>query len=153
LQIALEELPITLHNSQCLVIGFGRTGKMIASVLSGVGANVTVSARKHSDIAWIKSHGYQPVYANQLEEVLPYQDLIVNTVPHLVLDEAALKKVGDSTLIIDVASKPGGVDFTKAKELGKKFIWALSLPGKVAPLTAGEIIKSTIDHILQEMEV
>jgi len=45
------------------------------------------------------------------------------------------------------------VDFDAAKELGIKVIWALSLPGKVAPVTAGEIIKGTVINILQELGV
>ena len=40
-----------------------------------------------------------------------------------------------------------------ATELGKKVIWLLSLPGKVAPKTAGEIIKDTIINILNELGV
>ena len=47
----------------------------------------------------------------------------------------------------------GGVDFEAAKEAGVKVIWALSLPGKTAPITAGKIIKDTILNILNELEV
>ena len=32
-------------------------------------------------------------------------------------------------------------------------IWALSLPGKVAPYTAGRIIKDTIMNIIEELGV
>ena len=52
--------------------------------------------------------------------------------------------------ILDLASKPGGVDLRAAGELGLTVIWALSLPGKVAPVTAGAAIKSTIYNMLQE---
>ena len=38
----------------------------------------------------------------------------------------------------------------KAKDLGLKVIWALSLPGKTAPLTSGKIIKETISNIFYE---
>jgi dipicolinate synthase subunit A len=51
---------------------------------------------------------------------------------------------------LDLASIPGGIDFEYAKKLGLKTDWALSLPGKVAPLTAAEIIKKTIDNALVE---
>ena len=46
----------------------------------------------------------------------------------------------------------GGVDFDEARRLGIKVIWALSLPGKVAADTAGDIICSTILNIIDEME-
>jgi len=48
---------------------------------------------------------------------------------------------------------PTGVDFEVAQSLGINVIWALSLPGKVAPVTSGKIIKDTIINILTEMGV
>ena len=40
-----------------------------------------------------------------------------------------------------------------AAALGVRVIWALSLPGKVAPVTAGRILRDTICHILCELGV
>ena len=37
-------------------------------------------------------------------------------------------------------------------EKGVKVIWALSLPGKVAPLTSAEFIKEALYHVLKELE-
>ena len=48
-------------------------------------------------------------------------------------------------------SNPGGVDRRAARSLGIKLIWALSLPGKVAPMTSAEFIKETLYHILKEL--
>lgn len=45
------------------------------------------------------------------------------------------------------------MDFDAAGKLGIKVIWALSLPGKVAPVTAGRAIKNTIYNILSELGV
>lgn len=77
-------------------------------------------------------------------------DLVVNTVPATILTFDILKHLKRECLLIDLASKPGGVCFKTARDLGLKTIWALSLPGKVAPITSGEIIKNTIDNILCE---
>ena len=76
--------------------------------------------------------------------------LLINTGPVRVLDRARLADLDEGTLVIDLASKPGGVDFEGAAQLGVKVIWALSLPGKVAPVTSGKIIRDTIYHILGE---
>ena len=54
-------------------------------------------------------------------------------------------------VIIDLASNPGGVDRKAAREKDLKVIWALSLPGKVAPLTSAEFIKETLYHVLKEL--
>ena len=79
--------------------------------------------------------------------------LVVNTVPVRVLREAELADLKPGCLVIDLASKPGGVDFDAAARLGVKAFWALSLPGKVAPVTAGKSIKTTIYNILTELGV
>lgn len=153
IQIAMEELPITLNGSKVLVLGYGRIGKILAKMLSGIGADVSVEARKYSDLAWIKANGQKPVYINDLIRVTGNMDLIVNTIPYRILDSEILDTLGKECLVIDLASKPGGVDFEKAKVLGLKVIWALSLPGKVAPVTAAGFIKQTVYNIIEELGV
>jgi len=153
IQIAMEEMPITLHNSNVLILGFGRIGKILAKMLLGIGSNVYVAARKYSDLAWIKGYGYNAVHINEIGNSLENMDVIFNTIPHVILDINMLQKVKKDSLIIDLASKPGGVDFEKAKDMGIKTIWALSLPGKVAPVTAAEFMKDTIYNIINELGV
>ncbi|MDD6483481.1 MAG: dipicolinate synthase subunit DpsA [Clostridiales bacterium] len=153
IKIAIEETPITLHGSRCLVAGYGRIGKILASMLAGLGANVYVEARKYADLAMIEGHGYVPLPLSDLRERIGDFDIIFNTVPHLIFDREILSLTASGALIIDLASKPGGVDFMGAGELGVKVIWALSLPGKIAPVTSGMIIKDTIMNILKELEV
>lgn len=153
IQIAMEELPITLNGSKAMVLGHGRVGKVLASMLSGLGADVYVEARKYSDIAWIKAFGQKPVYINEIKRYIGEMDIVFNTIPYKILDCATMDYVSKDCLVIDLASKPGGIDFEKAKELGIKVIWALSLPGKVAPVTAANYIKQTIYNIIEELGV
>lgn len=153
LEIAISEMPTTIFGSKCLVVGFGRVGEVMAKKLKALGAEVSVSARKHSDFAWIYENGMKPLYTEDLPVFASDFDLVINTVPALVLTEEVLKRVKDDCTVIDLASKPGGVDFEAAKRLNKKVIWALSLPGKTAPVTSGEIIKDTIMNILTETGV
>ena len=151
IQIAMEETTRTIHESNVLVLGFGRVGKILANMLKGIGANVFCEARKNVDLAWIKAYGYEPIRLNELENSLGKFNIIINTIPSIVLEEKQLEKVNKDCLIIDLASNPGGIDRNSAKKLGIKTIWALSLPGKVAPLTSAEFIKDTIYNILKEM--
>lgn len=153
IEIALSEMPITIFGSRVLVIGYGRIGKVIAQKFKLLGSYVTVSARKCEDFAWIEENGLTAVHTERISDILSNFDLVINTVPARILDGGILKNVRDETLILDVASKPGGVDFEAAKKLGKNVIWALSLPGKTAPITSGKIIKETIMNILSETEV
>ncbi len=150
IEIAMTETAITLQDSNCLIIGYGRIGKVLSSLLKSLGANVCVSARKYSDLAWIDVNGYKSVHNDNLKTVANNFDLIFNTAPALILDEEILKTISPDCVVIDLASKPGGVDFEKAQDLGLKVIWALSLPGKCAPISSGKIIKETILNILHE---
>ena len=153
LKIAISETSYTLHGSKCLVLGYGRIGKLLAHDLDALGADVHVSARKYSDLAWIKAYGYKDVPFKDFAKDIDTYNIIFNTVPVNVLDFKVLPQISDKCLIIDLASRPGGVDFETAGKLGKKVIWALSLPGKVAPDTAGDIMKDTIVNILEELGV
>lgn len=150
IQLAMEEMPITLHGAKVLVIGNGRIGSMLAHDLSSLHCEVTISARSPKDFALIKAQGLNHLHTNYLTGKLSYFDLIINTVPAPVMRKAELVEINDNTLIIDLASRPGGVDFKSAENLGKRAIHALSLPGKVAPVSSALAIKNTIYTILQE---
>lgn len=151
IQIALEELPITLHAARVLVIGYGRLGKVLARQLRGLGANVNVAARSYADLAWAQVWSYGVEHSDQLSGWLCAYDLVINTVPAPILGKKELSDLKPGCLVIDLASRPGGVDFEGAAELGVKVIWALSLPGKTAPVTAALAIKQTIYNILSEL--
>ena len=152
IQIAMEETNKTIHGSDILVLGYGRVGKILANMLKGIGANVYCEARKNVDLAWIRAYGYTPVRLNELDNTLGKFDIVINTIPAIILDEEKLKKLNKDSLIIDLASNPGGVDRSASKKAGIKTIWALSLPGKVAPLTSAEFIKDTLYNILKEIK-
>lgn len=151
IQIALEKMPTTLAWSNSLVIGNGRIGKILSKKISDLGSNVTVTARKPCDFADILSNNMKFAKINEIENF--DFDIIFNTVPAPVLKERELAKIPQETIIIDLASKPGGVDFEVAKRMSKNVTWALSLPGKVAPKTSAKFIFDTILSILHEMEV
>lgn len=153
IQLAMEELPITLHGARVLVIGYGRLGKVLAYQLQGLGAHVSVAARKQADLSWIRVWGCEGEETGALQGELSGYDLIINTVPAPVLSRPLLAELREGCLVIDLASKPGGVDFDGAAQLGVKVIWALSLPGKVAPVTAARAIRDTIYNILSEQGV
>jgi len=142
-----------LHGSKVLIIGFGRVAKTLAKKLNGLDAIVTCSARKDKDFAWIETLGYKVANTNELGENLKDYDIIINTVPQLILDENRLKYVKKDCLIIDLASKPGGVDEEACKKEKLKFIWALAIPGKVSPKTSAEFIKTTIYNKLREGDI
>lgn len=80
-------------------------------------------------------------------------NVVFNTIPEMILDKEMLEFVENDCIIIDLASKPGGVDVDAAKDLGIKVISALGLPGKVAPVTAAMVIRDTIYNIIEELNI
>lgn len=150
INIAMQELPVTISNSKILIMGYGRIGKILAHKLYGLHADIYICARKHEDFAWIEVFGYNSLSYDTLDDCLNNFDVVFNTVPSLVFDANRLQKLKTDAVIIDLASNPGGVDFSSAKNLGRNVIWALSLPGKYAPITSGKILAKSIKIIMNE---
>ena len=146
-QLALEELPVTLNGLRVLVVGMGRIGTAITEILKGFGADVTVAVHNSRGAAKARLHGLRSVPTRRIGGGY---GLVFNTVPKLIFDRELLERYDRSTLFIDLASRPGGIDLNAAVGLGIKAIWALGLPGKTAPVTAGEIIADTVSSILAE---
>ena len=151
IEIIIANTNKIIHGSKVLILGFGRIGKVLARKLAGLSAKVTCAARKDEDLAWIQAYGHKATNINTIGENLNQYDIIINTVPHMILTEKRLKYVKNDCLLIDLASNPGGIDKKAVKDNKLKFVWALSLPGKVAPITTAEFIKDTIYNIIKEI--
>ena len=149
-EYAMARYEGTIANSRCMVVGFGRIGKILAKVLKALDADVTVCARNEKDFAYISALGYKSCSTNSLKSIRGY-DIVFNTVPVMIFDKELLMNTDRNTLIIDLASLPGGVDFEAAHKFNADAVRALSLPGKCAPKTAGEIIKTTVFNIIEEV--
>lgn len=145
---AMAELPVTLHGSNAIVIGFGRCGITLARMLAGIGAHVRVIARDRGQLARAREMGVATGRLSQLEMYLPDATVLFNTVPARVLGMRQLELLKKDALIVDIASAPGGTDFQAAKELGLKAFLDLGIPGKVAPRTAGEILAETVPELI-----
>lgn len=150
LEIAMRELPITLHGSRCLVIGYGRIGKALSARLHALHARVTVSARKPADRAAIESAGLRADRTGSYLHDLAQYDCIFNTVPAPVLREEHLRTLRPDCLLIDLASGSGGLAENAPPAL--HYIHALGLPGRCAPKTAAEALKTMILRTLAEQE-
>jgi dipicolinate synthase subunit A len=147
--MAMQASDVTIHGSVCVVLGYGRTASVLAHQLRGMGARTAVVARQAAERARARAHGHEAWDFPQLEELLPQADHVFNTVPALVLTEERLRLLPPTAVVIDVASAPGGTDFSAAKRLGRYARLAPGLPGVVAPRTAGRIEADMILEILR----
>jgi len=152
ISVLLTHSPITIWDSDILICGFGRIGKMLAERLRALGARVAVSARKPGDFAYIRAMGCEALDTRKLGAELGRFNTIINTIPARILGCERLAQVSPDALIIDLASRPGGVDFEAARAMDLNVLWALGLPADTAPATAGKIIKETLLNILCERQ-
>ena len=148
-QLAMERMERMLLGMDCLVLGFGRIGKLLSHRLSGMGARVTATARKPEDLAWIRAYGFGAEETANLDGKLGSYGVVFNTVPHPVLGARLVAQLRPGCLCIDLASKQG-IDLAAAEALGLSNLWARSLPGRFVPCTAAEAIRDAVYHILSE---
>lgn len=153
IQIAMEELPVTLQDARALVLGFGRLGAALAPRLRALGARVWVAARRYEQRAQAESMALGTEGLDRLPDWLCSYDVVFNTIPARILGVEELSALKEGALVIDLASRPGGVDMAAAAALSVRVIWALSLPGKVAPVSSGRYIMNTVYHIMEELGV
>ncbi|MDC3416350.1 dipicolinate synthase subunit DpsA [Aquibacillus salsiterrae] len=150
IMIAIQNTDFTIHSAKVIVLGLGRVGMSVASKFHALGAKVYVGSRNKADLARATEMGLTSFHIDHLPAYTSECDILINTVPALVVNEESIQQMKSHTLIIDLASKPGGTDFDFAEKRGIKALHSLGLPGIVAPKTAGEILGSVILQILEE---
>ncbi|WP_179107165.1 dipicolinic acid synthetase subunit A [Sediminibacillus massiliensis] len=150
IMMAIQHTDFTIHSSKVIVLGFGRVGMTLASKFAAIGADVWVGTRYKEEMARITEMGLTPFHIDELSEISPECDILLNTVPALVVTKEVIRPMKSHSVIIDLASKPGGTDFKFAEQRGIKALPAPGLPGIVAPKTAGEILGNVVSQILKE---
>lgn len=138
----------TINGMKILVLGFGRLGKMVAKSFSSLNAKVTVEARKDADLAWINAYGYNALNLENLTDNIHKYDIIINTVPFMLLDKERIEKLKKDVFVLDLADERG-IDTKEARKRNIKNLWALSLPAKNAPYSYAESIKNVMETILE----
>lgn len=150
LQIVLNECNETAAGMNVLIVGWGRVAKACARLFKAVGSYVTVAARRADALAEAETNGFRAIHTDSLVKYAQEFRVLINTVPALMFSEQIVGTTSTDCLIIDLASQPGGTDFAACVKHERKAIHALSLPGKCAPKTAGEIIADTVMNIYHE---
>lgn len=150
IMMAIQHTDFTIHGSNITVLGLGRCGMSVARTFHALGAKVKVGARKSEHLARITEMGLTPFHLNDLGKEVKDTDILINTVPLLIVSASVISKMPAHTLIIDLASKPGGTDFRYAEKRGIKALLAPGLPGIVAPKTAGQILANVLAQLLQD---
>ncbi|MFZ7943733.1 dipicolinic acid synthetase subunit A [Neobacillus sp. 19] len=150
IMMAIQHTDFTIHGSNITILGLGRCGMSTARAFHALGAKVKVGARKSEHLARITEMGVTPFHLSDITKEVSGTDILINTIPYPIVSAAVIAKLPAHTLVIDIASKPGGTDFRYAEKRGIKALLAPSLPGIVAPKTAGIILADVLVQLLQD---
>lgn len=136
IRLAMNQLSCTLWDLPILVIGWGRIGKVLCKLLTGLGAKVSICARSPADRAMAHALGYLNTDIPQVE--FNHYRVVFNTVPVMLFPDTP-----PDVLKIDLASLPGLG--------GDDVIHARGLPSKNAPENSGTLIAETLlDYLRKE---
>ena len=127
-----------------LVTGYGCCGSRIAKVFHALGAEVIVAARREAVRIQVEEDGYQSIDFSEINNVSNRVDTVINTVPAVVITEEIIENMRKDSLIVDIASSPGGTDFEAAKRHEIPAYPALGLPGIYTTMSSAELLKNAI---------
>ena len=142
----LQQSEKSIFGQKVLITGYGCCGEKIAKLFAKLGARVIVAARRGAVRETVVKDGFEAIAFEQLEKTLVDVATVINTVPAQVLTEDCIRRMPHESLIIDIASKPGGTDFEAAKRYGIKAKLALGLPGIYTTASSAQLLKDAISQ-------
>ncbi len=143
-----ENLRSTLFDTNVLVVGYGRIGRLLAHKLRGLDAKTTVMSKNVESRALAEGMGLHAMHPGDTALYSAF-DAVINTAPAAVIP--TLEGFKKSCLLLELASTPG-IDKHDAERLGLRYIAAPGLPGRYAPESAAGLIYSAVMSIIREEE-
>ena len=140
----------SICGQKIIVCGYGRCGKCVADLLEAIGAKVTVLARSAKARRAARCDGHEAVDFSYGPEEVYGAHTIVNTVPAQVIREPMIQEMHRDTVIIDIASRPGGVDLVAAERREIKVVAALGLPGLYTTKSSAKVFA---DAMIDQMQL
>ena len=140
----------TVYGCDVGIVGMGRIAECLCMILHGMGARVTVYARRPEVLCRARAMGADTVcFSGKLPDEAVFHDALLNTVPTVLLDGRLLDKAVPGLLYLELASPPGGIDREAAERCGVHYVNGQGIPGKYAPHAAGELIAAYVDATLE----
>lgn len=135
--IILGKIKTQLRENKVLVIGFGRCGRAISKYLYALNADYTIMTSR-PDMAEIYTGAVG--YDGSINDF----DIIINTAPSRVISDEKLTTVKRGAIIVDIASKPYGLDHEFAKTLDIDCSVYPALPSKYRPVSGALAIYNRV---------
>ncbi|GAK49952.1 dipicolinate synthase subunit A [Candidatus Moduliflexus flocculans] len=152
IEILIRESDRTIHNSRTLVLGLGRIGTRLSKVLRDLGSNMTIASGSPIEKENALREGYQHIHLSELPHATFDFDYIINTIPSIYLTKDVLDRINTDTLILDIASMPGGIDRKYAEHTHHQVIIARGIPGKSSPRTGASDMFDAISDSIKDFK-
>jgi dipicolinate synthase subunit A len=151
LAAVINNTPKAVKCQKFLILGYGRVGKALARLLDDMRAQVAVATDDIAEFAHASVYVNHTYTLDGFDKDLADFDVIINTVPKMILKGERLQHIRKDAFTIDLASLPGGVDLEEAKELGLNVMHYLGVPAKTAALTAGQYLYESVKRALDKI--
>lgn len=142
----ISNTPFSLAGQKLLLLGYGRCGQKIGTLLRCFSMQISVFDQKPERLAQARKRN-MAVWKPEAFASCPMDfDLIVNTIPAQLLTSLSLARLPKHCILFDIASAPFGFQPEAVKALGLKLVRCPGIPGVMTPQTAGEMIGKTISE-------
>ena len=146
---ACERAAFELYGCRVLIVGYGRIAQALHRMLDGYGAQVTVAARRAQARDQARTVGARAVDINDMEALLPSQQIIFSTPPQRVLDARRVELIDRGALLIDLSSAPYGVDLAACHARWLSAWREPGLPGHYCPRSAGKVMLNCLKRMMR----
>ncbi len=149
---AIRYWPENLLHCPCLVLGYGKCGRLLALRLKQFGAEVTVYARRKEVRVQAQTEGLDTADDQALENALSHCPVIFNTIPAPLLKSWHLTVLPKEHLLLELAGGLGCLSKELAEVSGIRYVSCPGLPGKYAPKESARILADYIIDMLENRE-
>jgi dipicolinate synthase subunit A len=147
-EIMIRESDLTIHSSTVLIVGMGRIGSRLGSILQKFGSRISVVTNEQREKGIAFAEGFDLINFESLIDNVSKYDIVINTVPYPYFSRDIISKIKKSTLFIDVASQPGAIEECCKAEIPFKYLVARGIPGKSSPLSVAKYLADEVDKII-----
>ncbi len=139
----------SLFESKVCILGYGRVSKALSRRMDPLCEKLLVYNNPSINFAYTRIDNIKSKMLSDFKYDAKNFDIIINTIPSLIIDREVLDSINSSTLILDLASMPGGVDFEYANSKNIQTIHYLGIPAKVSSLSSANAIMDFLKNFLQ----
>ena len=147
-RLLLENTSEYLVSKRVLVAGFGRIGRAAAKMLSALGLDVYVAARRRETLSEISALGLKALDTAEIEGSVFLFDFVFNTVPAQIFTDKSVSLMKSGAVYFELASSPFGAQ-SKAFEKSKaRFVSGSALPGRFCPHSCAKAVFARISKYI-----